>query len=84
MILYILAYSNSNHDFTNHSRARNQGRISDIPQLVNTSLANKLFLPNKRFLRPEVTYQNDSPQDIYIVERRADMINPIWIKAMKK
>ncbi len=38
----------------------------------------------KGFLRPEVTYQNDSPQDIYIVERRADMINPIWIKAMKK
>ena len=44
--------------------------ISDIPQLVNTSLANKLFLPNKRFLRPEVTYQNDSPQVIYSVERR--------------
>lgn len=77
--------TNSNRGYINLSRALIQGRISDIPQLVQNSFANEIVPPKQKVLfEPEVTDEDGIPHAIYSVERHVDMTDENWIKAMKK
>lgn len=79
-----LGLPNSNEEYTNISRTKNNGRISDIPPLIHNSLAIELVPPRHEVhFNYQILGHDKSQNTIYSVEKHVNMNDENWRKAMK-